>query len=220
MRQLAAPRQATYPYLFVSMYLVWQAQTSVGRAFQRHHFGKFFPQFLTRAIGLSSYRGHNSNLQSQNSPNYTTGQIVLEPLPHHAPPIALPDKICRVVFHSNDNDPKNFDQQMPASGRTHECAAFAQRFMPEATDARVGCKLGSDPVNVGERLGSRGRPENEGGAVQKGNCAKRLSENGDASLRSRLLQSGRAVRGVQSLSLPGAAMLPLDAHDARPHAIG
>ena len=63
-------------------------------------------------------------------------------------------------------------------------------------------------------------PENEGGAVQKGNGAKRLNENRDASLRSRLLQSGRAVRGVQSLSLPGAAMLPLDADDARPHALG
>jgi hypothetical protein len=70
------------------------------------------------------------------------------------------------------------------------------------------------------RPGSRGQPENEGRAVQEGNGAKRLSENRDASLRSRLLQSGCAVRGVQSLSLPGAAMLPLDADDARPHAIG
>ena len=70
------------------------------------------------------------------------------------------------------------------------------------------------------RPGSRGRPENEGSAVQKGTGAKRLDANRDASLCSRLLQPGRAVRGVQSLSFPGAAMLPLAADDARPHAIG
>jgi CRP-like cAMP-binding protein len=35
-----------------------------------------------------------------------------------------------------------------------------------------------------------------------------------------LLQPSRAVRRVQSLSFPRAAMLPLAADDARPHAIG
>ena len=42
----------------------------------------------------------------------------------------------------------------------------------------------------------------------------------DASLCSRLLQPGRAVCRVQPISFPTAAMLPLAADDARPHAIG
>ena len=82
---------------------------------------------------------------------------------------------------------------------------------------RVRRRQGAD-----QRLcpGSRCRPENEGSAVQEGTGAKRFDANGDASLCSRLLQPGRAVRRVQSLSFPRAAMLPLAADDARPHAIG
>jgi CRP-like cAMP-binding protein len=41
-----------------------------------------------------------------------------------------------------------------------------------------------------------------------------------ASLYSRILQPGRAIRCVQSLSYHTAAMLPVAADDARPHAIG
>ena len=55
---------------------------------------------------------------------------------------------------------------------------------------------------------------------EEGTGAKRFDANGDASLCPRLLQPGRAVRRVQSLSFPRAAMLPLAADDARPHAIG
>ena len=50
--------------------------------------------------------------------------------------------------------------------------------------------------------------------------AKRFDANGDASLRSRLLQPSRTVGRVQPVSFYRAALLPLDADDARPHAIG
>ena len=63
-------------------------------------------------------------------------------------------------------------------------------------------------------------PENECDAVRKGNGAKRLDAIRDASLCSRLLQSGRAVRRLQSVSSLRAAMLPLAADDARPHGLG
>ena len=68
--------------------------------------------------------------------------------------------------------------------------------------------------------GSRCRPENEGSAIQKGTGAKRFDAHRDAALCPRFLQPGRAVRRVQSISFHRAALLPLDADDARPHAIG
>ena len=83
--------------------------------------------------------------------------------------------------------------------------------------ARVGRRSGADRRL---RPGSRRWSKNKGKAVQKGTGAKRIDAGGDASLCSRLLQSGRAVRRVQSISFPRAAMLPLAADDARPHAIG
>jgi len=70
------------------------------------------------------------------------------------------------------------------------------------------------------RPGSRGRPEIGGSAVQNRTGAKRLDACCHASLCARLLQSGRAVRRVQSLSFLRAAMLPLAADDARSHGLG
>jgi hypothetical protein len=65
------------------------------------------------------------------------------------PPLSVPistEKICRVIFHRNDNDPKNFTNPMPSSAGTHDCARFAQKYIPEATDVRVGCRQGPDRV--------------------------------------------------------------------------
>ena len=61
--------------------------------------------------------------------------------------------------------------------------------------------------------------ENEGSAIQKGTGAQRFDADRDAALCPRLLQPGRAVRRLQSVSFHRAALLPLDADDARPHAI-
>src|SRR6185437_5339089 len=63
-------------------------------------------------------------------------------------------------------------------------------------------------------------PENEGIAIQEGVGAKRFDANRDASLCPCLFQPSRAVGRVQPVPLHRATMLPLDADDARPHAIG
>ncbi len=50
--------------------------------------------------------------------------------------------------------------------------------------------------------------------------AKRLDAGRDASLCPRLLQPGRTVGRLQSLSFDRSALLPLAVDDARPHAVG
>lgn len=74
------------------------------------------------------------------------------------PPLSVPQqpvtKICRVIFHSNDNDAQNFTLPMPPSSHTHECARLAQKYMPNATDVRVGCRVG-DAAEGHDRVGEQ-----------------------------------------------------------------
>ena len=75
--------------------------------------------------------------------------------------------------------------------------------------------LGDDraPTSVYVQVPGAGL-ENEGKPVQKGTGAKRFDESRHASLYPRLLQPGRAVCCMQSLSLSTATMLPLASDDA------
>jgi hypothetical protein len=67
-------------------------------------------------------------------------------------PQAAPQKICRVIFHSNDSDPLNFDYPMDSQAGTQQCAAFAQKYLAAgATDVRVGCRPAQGPDRHGEQ---------------------------------------------------------------------
>lgn len=62
------------------------------------------------------------------------------------------EKICLVIFNSDDRDPKNLTHLLFPGARTQDCARFGQNYLQfGATDVIVGCRQGGD-VRVGQRF--------------------------------------------------------------------
>jgi hypothetical protein len=115
---------------------------SIGRQNLRTNFPQGATSFAVPrpnadVVLAASYRGLTSEV------------VTLTPLPAAAPP--PPQKICRVIFRSNPNDLRNFVQPMAANASPQDCARFAQRFMPESTDVKVGCR----PAQGNDRFGDQ-----------------------------------------------------------------
>lgn len=119
--------------------------TALNERLKKHNFAnKLDDTFAVRPTNRQAESVFGVRVGSRNK------TVILPPIA--APPVTV-QKICQIIFASNDNHPSNSRVLMDARQGTHDCARLAQHMQAAgASDVRLGCRRGGEDILAEQRF--------------------------------------------------------------------